>query len=210
MVTMVEMEAIVITGNLIGSRSKIDGDFDVWFEQRIKALNQELLGELNFDRVYTRSQGDAFQIFIPVSKKISHLLFLTFYYMRPVSVRLGIAIGRYGGHLVQNSWDMYGEIFRSSKQALYAINNERKNVIALRTPNCIPAISDDYLTYILSIINTWKPETWDDIYWFVTGEDIQACATAGDVTQDGFYKRIQRSGCRRLFHSLDLLVGQFN
>lgn len=210
MVTVVEMEAIVITGNLIGSRSKMYGNFDVWFEQRIQALNQALFEELNIERTYTRSQGDAFQIFIPASENFSHLLFLTFYYMRPASIQLGIAIGQYDGHLVQNSWDMYGEIFRSSKQALNTIRTEQNNVIALRTSHCIPEIADDYLRYMLLIMNTWKPDTWDDIYWFVTGENIQACATARDVSQDGFYKRLQRSGCRRLFHSLDLLIGKNN
>lgn len=176
----------VITGDVIDSQKH---------PAHLETLKEKLsqFATPGLDTPFHVSRGDELQAVCGELSLLPVIIRNLRYVCRPLTLRLGIGIGRIENHTPgRNSWDMTGPAFVLARQALDLIKKSKipQTVLVSEDPffdrvfNMVYSLAD-------TIVNGWTPRQWEAVQAYEASRTFVKAAGELNIAWQNVQKRCQ-------------------
>lgn len=202
-----ETQYMVMTLDIINSKETPNEIFTETLEKKVAKINDILASFLEYKRKFYKSHGDELQIICPVTSRVSYLIFFTLYYLRPYTARYGISVGTVEGELLENSWEMNGEIFWSAREALDTIKTKKEYFGAIFcADNLSETAANDLLEHVNLLFTSWTDKQWEAIYYKIKYENTKIISDKLGISEPGVNKRLKPTNYKLALKSIETIA----
>ncbi len=185
---------IVISADIINSRKYEADELAITLERKLELLNEVVKNEYGIDRKFYSSRGDEIQIIMPFNKSFPKILMLTFSFLRPLKLRVGLGIGEFEGEFKENSWDMNGSIFLYARNKLDELKKSKGYSGLVGTSyNKLDYICKNVLYLNFIFVNMITEKQWEAIKFSLTNKNVSEITGELGITSSSYYERLSKS-----------------
>lgn len=199
---------IVISMDVINSSDLSPNELKEHLDKKINDLNEIMINRYNLNRKFYTSRGDEIQIIMPFNNKFGLIILIALYNINiyGLKVRYGISVGKLEDDLKENSWDMNGQIFWNTRDALDDVKKSKIYDGKIKTNyETTDKVCNDILEIVNLLINKITPKQWQIIPIEISAEDKEIVLTKIGISKSSYYDRLKGSNIKEILKGFDTI-----